>query len=79
MSIGRNNWDVETYRNKLEKGFIPPSILMLVMKIEHMAIFALNISTYVIGISPIVCPILIYYISTVIYFWESVSDMRSEK
>ena len=52
---------------------------MLVMKIEHMAIFALNISTYVIGISPIVCPILIYYISTVIYFLESVSEMRSEK
>ena len=79
MSIGTNNWDAETYRNKLEKGFIPSSILMLVIKIEHMAIFALNISTYVIGISPIVCPILIYYISTVIYFWESVSDMRSEK
>ena len=62
MPIRTNNWDVETYRNKLEKGFIPPSILMLVMKIQHMAIFALNISTYVIGISPIVCPILIYYI-----------------
>ncbi len=68
MPIETKHWGLETYRNKLKKGFIPSSILMLVMKIEHMAIFALNISTYVIGSSTIVCPILIYYITTVIKF-----------
>ena len=23
MSIGANNWDLETYKNKLEKGLVP--------------------------------------------------------